>query len=172
MGVSGCGKSSVGAQLADLIGCRFVEGDRLHPTDNIAKMSAGIALEDADRWPWLDAIGCELAVRGDVVVSCSALKRSYRDRLRALAGRPLAFVFLQADHSVLAARMAARKNHYMPLSLLDSQLSTLEAPLGEAGVIAIGIDRPLDVIVGQAMAGLQLRASASADAASWNGKER
>jgi gluconokinase len=171
MGVSGCGKSSVGERLADLLGCSFLEGDGLHPAANIRKMSAGIALEDTDRWPWLDAIGLELAA-GDVVVSCSALKRGYRDRLRGLAGRPLTFVFLQADRALLAARMAAREDHYMPLSLLDSQLATLEVPMVEADVVTVGIDRPLDQIVRHALAGLEARARPGDDTTSQTGRKR
>jgi gluconokinase len=147
MGVSGCGKSSVGEDLAHRIGADFIEGDSLHPAANVEKMRAGMPLDDADRGPWLDALGRTLGGDGKVVVSCSALKRSYRDRLRALAGRPVVFVYLQGDREVLAARMAARSHDYMPPSLLDSQLATLEPPHGEDRVVTIKINQPLEAIV-------------------------
>lgn len=152
MGVSGCGKSSVGAALAAVLGLRFVEGDALHPAESVAKMSQGIPLADTDRWPWLDRVAATLA--GGGVVSCSALKRGYRDRLRAGAGRPVAFVFLRGSHAVLAGRMAARTGHFMPPSLLASQLATLEDPSAEAGTVTVDIDQPLPAIVAEAAAGL------------------
>ena len=109
MGVSGCGKTSVGERLANALNCRFIEGDSLHPPANIAKMSAGIPLSDEDRWPWLDLIGGligESVARGErVIVSCSALKKIYRDRLRAAAGGRLAFVFLEGSRAVFDQRM-------------------------------------------------------------------
>lgn len=154
MGVSGCGKTSVGKLLASHLGCHFVEGDSRHPTTNIAKMTAGLALNDEDRWPWLKTLGDELAAAEDIVISCSALKRSYRDLLRAAAGRPVSFVFLQGDRSTLAARMSGRKGHYMPLGLLDSQLATLELPVEERDVVAIEVDQPLERIVSIATASI------------------
>ncbi|MBP2551668.1 gluconokinase [Neorhizobium galegae] len=154
MGVSGCGKSSVGAQLADQLGVRFLEGDRLHPPENVSKMRKGIPLQDADRWPWLQALGEELAADAGLIASCSALKRSYRDLLREKAGRPLTFLFLQGDRLMLAARMAARQQDYMPLSLLDSQLATLELPDAEPDVVAIDINQPLQAIGDQAITAL------------------
>src|SRR6478735_8265634 len=124
MGVSGCGKSSVGERVAQAFRCDFVEGDSLHPAANIDKMSAGIPLTDDDRWPWLDEVGRRLSeshARGEVlVVSCSSLKKIYRDRLRAAAGGRLSFVFLEGPRSVLEARMSIRPGHFMPASLLDS----------------------------------------------------
>ncbi len=152
MGVSGCGKSTVGAALAAALGRPFREGDALHPAANVAKMAAGIPLEDADRWPWLDRVAAALA--GGGVVSCSALKRSYRDRLRAGAGRPVAFVFLRGSEALLAGRMGARTGHFMPPALLASQLATLEDPSGEPGAVTLDIDRPLAVIVAAAVAAL------------------
>lgn len=151
MGVSGCGKSSVGEVLARRIGADFIEGDNLHPAANVEKMRSSKPLDDADRRPWLDALGGMLGGDGVVVVSCSALKRSYRDRLRALAGRPVVFVYLHGDRDVLAARMAARNHDYMPLSLLDSQLATLEHPHGEDRVVTIEINQPLEAIVVSAL---------------------
>ncbi len=155
MGVSGSGKSSVGAKLADCLEAIFVEGDSLHPPENVHKMRLGTPLQDQDRWPWLDKVGQLLSKgsKGDrpVVVSCSALKRAYRDRLRDLAGQPVNFVFLQGDRALLAARMAERRHEYMPLSLLDSQLATLELPQAEPDVVTIDINQPLEAIVGRAM---------------------
>ncbi|WP_176082861.1 gluconokinase [Martelella sp. HB161492] len=143
MGVSGCGKSSTAALLAARIGARFIEGDALHPRANIEKMRKGIPLDDDDRWPWLDKIGAVLseavASGTPVIVSCSALKRAYRDRLRKATGGPLAFVYLEGTEDVLAARMSRREGHFMPLSLLKSQIATLEVPTGETGVVAVPI---------------------------------
>lgn len=130
MGVSGCGKSSIGAGFAAACGLRFTDGDHLHPPANIAKMSAGKALNDADRAPWLDLVGAELA-GGDRVIACSALKRKYRDQIRDRAGAPVMFLFLKGDRDTLLSRMAARPGHFMPVSLLDSQLATLEPPLAD-----------------------------------------
>ncbi|MGK9052340.1 gluconokinase [Neorhizobium petrolearium] len=159
MGVSGSGKTSVGERLAERLGCAFVEGDRLHPAANVAKMAQGIPLTDDDRWPWLDLVGGELAgARGrgeNVVVSCSALRRAYRDRLRKASGGTLYFVFLTGDPKVLEGRMGARTGHFMPTSLLQSQLATLESPEGEAGVVTVDIDASLDDIVGKAFEGLE-----------------
>jgi gluconokinase len=143
MGVSGCGKSSVGIEIARHLGLEFIEGDTLHPEANIAKMSQGTPLTDEDRFPWLDRIGDGIAHalgsgRG-VVVTCSALKRVYRDRLRAAAEGRLHFVYLKGDRELLGARMAARQGHFMPASLLDSQFATLEDPSTETNVITIDI---------------------------------
>ncbi|MEB3044001.1 gluconokinase [Rhizobium sp. MJ21] len=159
MGVSGCGKSSVGAGIAARHGMRFVEGDQLHPAANVEKMAQGIPLTDADRLPWLDQIGVEIKIaqrasRG-LVISCSALKRSYRDRLKQAAGGRLAFVFLEGSRELLLSRMQARQGHFMPASLLDSQLQTLEPPTGEAGVVTVAIDMALDDIVALACEGLK-----------------
>ena len=149
MGVSGSGKSSVGIALAKRLDCPFEEGDDLHPPANIAKMTAGIALDDADRAPWLDAVGRWIAGRGDGggVISCSALKRAYRDTLRAAGLPTLAFVLLDTDEATLRDRLLHRQ-HFMPVSLLDSQLATLERPspdeqaltLAEQGSIAADCD--------------------------------
>lgn len=126
MGVAGSGKSTVGSVLAAALGVDFVDGDDLHPPANKAKMAAGVALDDADRAPWLAAIGAVLA-RGSVVVACSALKRDYRDRLRAAAPQ-LTLVSLHGTPELLSARLAARHHEFMPASLLESQLATLEEP--------------------------------------------
>ena len=145
MGVSGSGKTTVGAALADALGLRFVDGDALHPAANVAKMAAGIPLDDDDRAPWLDAIGSELAA-GPVVVACSALKRAYRDRLRD-AAPSLQLVFLDGSPQLLASRMAARPGHFMPTTLLDSQLATLERPGPDEHALMADIAAPSGEIV-------------------------
>lgn len=151
MGVSGCGKTSVGTALAERLGLPFIEGDRLHPASNIAKMSAGIALGDVDRWPWLDEIGRAIVTNTNgAIASCSALKRVYRDRLRAAAGQDIRFVFLDLSRDELERRMRLRQGHFMPAALLDSQLATLEPPTGEAGVLTVDGAAVLDHIVNSA----------------------
>lgn len=128
MGVTGCGKTTVGQMLAEQLGGRFLDGDSLHPQENIAKMRAGTPLEDADREPWLRQIGAELADADDatdLVIGCSALKRSYRDIIRDAAPE-VRFVHLHGSRELLADRLRERPGHFMPASLLDSQLATLE----------------------------------------------
>ncbi len=159
MGVSGCGKTSVGERLADALHCRFIEGDSLHPPANIEKMSAGIPLGDDDRSPWLDIIGGLIGgsvARGErVIVSCSALKKIYRDRLRTAAGGRLAFVYLEGSRAVFEKRLQARAGHFMPASLLDSQFAALEPPTGEPDVVTVDVDMTVDAMAGKALAGLQ-----------------
>ncbi|MFF8930816.1 gluconokinase [Streptomyces longwoodensis] len=136
MGVAGTGKTTIGPLLAARLGVPYAEGDDFHPRANIAKMTAGVPLDDEDRWPWLDAIGAWAHERAGLggVVSCSALKRSYRDRLRA-AAPGVVFVHLTGDRALIEDRMSHRQGHFMPTALLDSQFATLQ-PLGadEAGV--------------------------------------
>ena len=130
LGVSGCGKSTVGRRLAPALGATFLEGDEFHPSANIAKMRSGTPLQDVDRWPWLEKIGHAIADHSrqgrPVVVACSALRVAYREALSAAARRPLTFVHLTIDPAILEARMKARHQHFMPVSLLESQLRTLE----------------------------------------------
>ncbi len=131
MGVTGCGKTSVGVGLAASLGVPFADADSFHPESNVAKMAAGVALTDEDRWPWLGAVGAWLASHPDSVVACSALKRSYRDRLRAQADA-LVFVHLAAAKETLMDRVALRtqtEGHFAGVDLLDSQYAALE-PLG------------------------------------------
>ena len=146
MGVSGCGKSSVGAGLATRLGLNYRDGDDLHPPENVAKMRTGMPLTDGDRWPWLDRVGQVLLAEAPVIVGCSALKRAYRDRIRTAAGGPVTFVNLAGSQEVIAARMALRQGHYMPLSLLDSQFAALEPPAAEEA-ITVSIDQPLEALV-------------------------
>lgn len=154
MGVSGCGKSSVGEGLSRHLGIPYRDGDDLHPAANVEKMRAGQPLTDADRWPWLDRVASVLANDAPVIVGCSALRRTYRDRLRAGAGGPVTFVHLTGPREMIAKRMSARSGHYMPLSLLDSQLAALESPgLDEA--LTIDIDQPLAAIIATAAKGLR-----------------
>jgi len=156
MGVSGVGKTSVGERLATRLGVPFLEGDDFHPRRNVEKMSSGVPLDDTDRWPWLDAIGA--AIKGtpakSLVVTCSALKRAYRQRLAAAAGRPLLFLFLDASPQTLAARLAARHGHFMPPGLLDSQFATLEKPTPDESAIRVSVEPPLDTVVNDALAAL------------------
>lgn len=144
MGVSGTGKSTVGRALAETLGLPFVEGDDLHPPANVAKMAAGIPLTDADRAPWLDRIAAELD--RPVVITCSALKRSYRDRLR-VAAPDLVLVSLHGSPELLASRMAQRDGHFMPPSLLESQLATLEEPSADEDAIPVDVELRPDEIV-------------------------
>lgn len=147
MGVSGCGKSQIGARLANQIDVAFIEGDAYHSDVNIARMSAGIALTDDDRHDWLVTLRDLLARReGGAVLSCSSLKRSYRDLLRG-AGGDVRFVHLAGERSLLAERVSNRPGHYMPPSLLDSQLTTLQ-PLqpDEAGITLDIRDTPAQLV--------------------------
>lgn len=131
MGVSGAGKTEVGRRLAASLGAEFAEGDAYHPPENVEKMRRGVPLEDADRWPWLDRLSRQIGGWLDegrtVVLACSALKQSYRDRLAA--GRPgVHFVWLRGEEALIRARLELRRGHYMPPTLLPSQLATLEVP--------------------------------------------
>ncbi|WP_231479926.1 MULTISPECIES: gluconokinase [unclassified Microbacterium] len=146
MGVSGVGKTTVGRELARRMGVAFIDADDLHGPENIAKMAAGAPLDDDDRWPWLDRVGAALAADPAVVVACSALKRSYRDRLRASAPTVF-FVHLDAPRERVVAQTTARRDHFMPPALLASQLQTLE-PLGpdEQG-IAVTVDAAPEELV-------------------------
>jgi gluconokinase len=138
MGVSGAGKSTLGRGLATSLNWPFVEGDTLHPAANIAKMSAGMTLDDADRQPFLQRVAevCRDGRAAGIVVSCSALKRRYRDLIRSIAGG-ITFVLPVVNRDVLLERLAHRQNHFMPASLLDSQLDSLELPGPEEAVIIV-----------------------------------
>ncbi len=164
MGVSGSGKSLIGAALAAAMGAEFAEADTYHPPENIARMASGQPLRDEDRWGWLDAIANDIArvdrLGGSLVVTCSALKRAYRDRLR-LASRHIRFVFLEVGRDIAAARVASRKGHFMPASLIDSQFADLEVPAAEEGAVKIDATLALDRIVRHAMAAMHVELPAS-----------
>jgi gluconokinase len=138
MGVAGVGKTTIGGALARALGWRFVDADDYHPPENVAKMKAGIPLEDADRWPWLAHLNKVLKEEEQAVIACSALKQRYRERL--LQGiHEHRVVYLHASPDLIRARMATRTHHYMPASLLDSQLAALEPP---TDAIAIDVAAP------------------------------
>jgi gluconokinase len=159
MGVSGCGKSTVGEALAESLGWRFLDADDFHPPANVAKMAAGTPLVDEDRWPWLDRLAAEMrainAGGGDAVLACSALRQAYRDRLAAAGD--VRFVHLAGDLPTIAARLASRRHRYMPQSLLASQFATLEPP---ADAIAVDVRDPVAVQIATIRAGLGLTAQA------------
>lgn len=156
MGVSGCGKSSVGEALAARLGIPYHDGDDLHPAENVERMRAGIPLTDANRWPWLDRVAEVLHQAAPVIVGCSALKRVYRDRIRTSAGGPVVFVHLAGSRDLIAERMAARSGHYMPVSLLDSQIATLEPPAADEA-ITVDIALTLPDLVQAVVDGLRSR---------------
>jgi gluconokinase len=150
MGVSGSGKSTLGALLAGRLGCGFLEGDSFHSDANVAKMRQGIALTDEDRWPWLDRLGAAMgeavAQDGLAVAACSSLKRSYRERLATATGTPIVFILLDAAHGELERRLGNRPGHYMPASLLDSQLRTLERPAGDEPALTLDSTEAPDIL--------------------------
>ena len=151
MGVTSCGKTSVGEGLAAELKCPFIEGDKLHPTSNIAKMTVGTPLNDDDRWPWLDIIGKAMKAECEkghgVIASCSSLKRIYRKKLAEAARMPISFIFLHGSRELLAARMADRKGHFMPTSLLDSQLKTLEVPGPDENALHLDVALSVDELI-------------------------
>ena len=155
MGVSGSGKSSVGFLLAKRLGWNFAEADTFHAAASIEKMSNGIPLTDADRWPWLDAIAAWIdASRREgkpCVVACSALRRAYRERL-AGGHDDVRFVYLRGDYDVIASRLAGRSGHYMPVSLLASQFKTLEEPGSDENPLVLPIEEPVERLVDEIVA--------------------
>lgn len=159
MGVSGSGKSTIAEALAARLGWRCADGDKFHPAANVAKMSAGQPLTDEDRWPWLKAIADEIdrlcSKEQPAVFACSALKRAYREVL--VHGRDdIRIVFLDGSPELIAARLAARKGHFMPPGLLDSQFRTLERPAADEGAVTVSIDAPVETIVDDIVGQLKL----------------
>ena len=158
MGVSGCGKTTVGAALAKDLGLPMLDGDDLHLPESVAKMRNGVALQDADRWPWLDRVGEQLALSatsGGLVVACSALRRAYRDRIRRLAPS-VRFVYLYGSFELIAQRLSQRVGHYMQADLLASQFQALEPPAAdEADVISLDIATELHELVEAAVVALR-----------------
>jgi gluconokinase len=162
MGVSGSGKTTIASELAERLGWIFEDGDRFHPPSNVAKMSAGHPLTDDDRWPWLQAIAHEIdrvcRRREHAVIACSALKRAYRDVL--VHGRnDIRIVFLNGTEELIAGRMAARKDHFMPKALLASQFKTLEPPRADENVVTVSINAPVDTLVDDILCRLKLDSS-------------
>lgn len=159
MGVSGSGKSTVAEALARRAGMTFKDGDGFHPTANIEKMRAGIALTDADRAPWLTAIARAIddaaERKAGIVVACSALKRTYRDLL-VHGRRDVVLVYLKGGPALIARRLAGRHGHFMPAALLDSQFAALEEPGGDEPAITVDVDRPVDIIVADIIARIGL----------------
>lgn len=145
MGVAGCGKTTVGAGIARALDWRFQEGDALHPPANVAKMAGGTPLTDADRWPWLRMIAATMAgwrAEGvDGVVTCSALKRAYRDVLRD-GHADVRVLYLCGSRELIGARLAARRGHFMPAALLESQFATLEEPDAEEAAFVLDVALP------------------------------
>ena len=161
MGVSGCGKSLIGTQLAAALGFESLEGDAFHSAENIARMSAGVPLTDENRAGWLANLSERLAqarAQGrHIVLSCSALKRRYRDVLRQ--GDPqLVFVYLHGERAVIEARMASRTHHFMPVTLLDSQFHDLEVPQADEDALTVNIEHSPEEIVSQVVTALRARA--------------
>jgi carbohydrate kinase (thermoresistant glucokinase family) len=149
MGVSGCGKTTIAQLLAQRLGWPWQEGDALHPPANVAKMAAGHPLTDEDRWPWLERIAAWIEHCLDEgrsgIVTCSALKRAYRDRLNR-RGKGVLFVYLAGAKELIARRLTRRHDHFMPASLLDSQFATLEEPSPDEPVLRVDIGAPAEVI--------------------------
>jgi carbohydrate kinase (thermoresistant glucokinase family) len=162
MGVSGSGKTTIGRAVAARLGWSFEEGDALHPPENIAKMRAGQPLDDTNRAPWLAAVAAridEWRSRGENgVITCSALKRSYR-KIIIDDRREVRLVYLSGSRELIAARLAQRHDHFMPASLLDSQFETLEPPGPEENAITVSVDQPLDKIVDRLVAELTQRSA-------------
>lgn len=163
MGVAGSGKTSIGAEVAGVLGWSFAEGDAFHPPENVAKMAAGQPLCDGDRWPWLDRvarwIAHETAAGRSGIVACSALKRAYRDRLRA-TWPPMRVVYLKGDRPVLEARLNSRTKHFFPTRLLDSQLADLEPPQPDEGALVVDIRQDPRDVVAEILGGLRGEAGA------------
>jgi gluconokinase len=151
MGVSGSGKSTLGGALARALECEFLEGDQFHSPQAVARMARGIPLTDEDRWPWLErlgqAIGAKVAAEGIVVAACSALRRVYRERLRKAITAPVSFELMR--------RMTERTGHYMPPSLLDSQINTLERPDPDEGILTLDARQPVASLCAQTLTWLQ-----------------
>ncbi|MCP9000946.1 gluconokinase, GntK/IdnK-type [Pseudarthrobacter sp. RMG13] len=161
MGVSGCGKTTIGDLVARELGVQFLDGDSLHPVENVAKMAAGTPLTDEDRWPWLATVGSELAAAtGGLVLACSALRRSYRDAIRAQAPDTV-FLHLHGSKEVLRARTEGRSGHFMPPALLESQLATLEALEADEAGIVVDIAGPVNQVVADALAGIAAAVTAA-----------
>lgn len=151
MGVSGCGKSTIGSSLGLTLNVPFLDGDHYHTPEAVEKMRSGQPLTDDDRWPWFARLTKEMKLaadqRGKSVTACSALKRAYRDYLVEQAGEPIAFIHLSGTKETIAERQADRPGHYMPAALLDSQFAALEVPKTPENVLSVSIAQPVEKIV-------------------------
>ena len=151
MGVSGCGKSTVGAALSERMGKPFIDADDFHPQINLAKMSSGIPLGNDDRWPWLERVGKVLGehcrFEGLVICACSALRREYREYLKKVANEPILFVYLNGSAELISRRLCVRSDHFMPSELLESQFAILQPPSIEENVLSVDIDRPVSKVI-------------------------
>ena len=165
MGVSGSGKTTIGTLVAHELGVEFIDGDSLHPIENVQKMASGTPLNDDDRWPWLEIVGQRLHEHGQqqrgLVIACSALKRVYRERIRSQASGAL-FLHLDGSLEVLTGRLEGRSGHFMPPTLLKSQLDTLEPLKLEEGGYKLNIDQPVESMVNEAVTKLRTIAKAQA----------
>jgi gluconokinase len=163
MGVTGTGKSTIAGILAGQLGWDFAEGDDLHPAANVAKMSAGTPLTDEDRWPWLDRVAAWIQDRTATgvpgIITCSALKRIYRDRL---AGNNVVFAHLTASKDRIGQRLTARMDHFMPVTLLDSQIATLEPPEADESAVSVQVGSAPSEVAGEIIRRLSLRPEARA----------
>jgi gluconokinase len=157
MGVAGAGKTTLGARLAERLGWDFLDADQLHPAANVEKMRSGMPLSDADRWPWLDAVGdwidARLAAGRFAVVACSALKRAYRDRLRGDRGGA-ALVYIEGSQALIERRLAGRHGHYWPAALLPTQFADLEPPAADEHPIIVDASLPIEAAVSRVTAAL------------------
>ena len=155
MGVAGCGKSTIGAALADRLDATFIEADAHHPQANIDKMTSGAPLTDDDRWPWLDALGAAAPKTGPVVIACSALRRVYRERLAAAAGEQIAFIHMAGTKNLIAERMKSRSDHFMPPALMDSQFATLEPLEADESGVTLNIENAPEALIEDALRALK-----------------
>ena len=165
MGVAGSGKTTLGEALADRLKAPFIEGDAHHPKRNVKKMSAGAPLTDEDRWPWLDLLGTALASaagrRGSVVGACSALRRVYRERLSTAAGLQIRFVCLSGSGELIAERMQHRSGHFMPVSLLESQLALLELPAPDETAVVLPLSASIPDLIDRTLGWLAIPPAAT-----------
>ncbi|MFK5980364.1 MAG: gluconokinase [Rhizobiaceae bacterium] len=161
MGVSGCGKSTIGSALGLDLNVPFLDGDHYHTPEAVEKMRGGQPLTDEDRWPWFVRLTKEMKLaadqRGKAVTACSALKQAYRDYLTEQAGEAIAFIYLSGSMEIIAERQADRPGHYMPAGLLDSQFATLELPDDDENILSVSVDQPVETIVADTLAALSVQ---------------
>lgn len=173
MGVSGCGKTTIARSLARSLRVKFLDADKYHTPANIAKMSSGTPLTDADREPWLDDVGARIGEaareRGLVVAGCSALKRTYRERLKRASDLDLLFILLEGSRELLERRVNKRTSHFMPPALLDSQLATLERPGGDERAFSVNISQSIKKMVAEILQSPELQSARPPEADTTDG---